>query len=371
MSPTRRLAASGLVIVGSALAFWSAVGGVAFQATAQAGAPTAPDLGTAKAFSVVGHETVTNTGPSVLGQSVGVYPGTAITGFPPGIVLPPATSHAADAVAQNALADAGAAYTTAAGLPPDETEPPGTDLVGRTLNGGVYKAASTMAVGGTVTLDGQDDPASVWVFQVGSGLNVASDTNIALVNGASACNIYWQVGSDAVIDTSTLSATTRAFRGNVIASGSVTVRTGTRVEGRAFALTGQVSLDTNTFTAPDCSTGGGSSSSAPGSSAPGSSGPGSSGPGSSGPGSTGPGSSGPGSTGPGSTGSGTGVAVTSAPVLAPPVLAPPISSRAFVPPAGLTGDSAPRGGNGDPLLWGAALLCIMGSLLLIVVRSPR
>ncbi|HSO50421.1 MAG TPA: ice-binding family protein, partial [Acidimicrobiia bacterium] len=82
--------------------------------------PTVP-LGTSANFSVLGSTTVTNTGDSVLAASAGVWAGTAITGFPPGIVQPPGTIEAGTPVAQQAQADLTAAYLNAEGRPINQT----------------------------------------------------------------------------------------------------------------------------------------------------------------------------------------------------------------------------------------------------------
>src|ERR1035441_7735688 len=71
-------------------------------------------LGSADAFGVLGASAVTNTGPSVVFQDLGVAPGTSITGFPPGMVL--GTIHDDDAVAMQAQADALTGYNFLAGL---------------------------------------------------------------------------------------------------------------------------------------------------------------------------------------------------------------------------------------------------------------
>jgi hypothetical protein len=201
-------------------------------------------LGTIGSYSVLGASTVTNTGPSVLQRDVGVSPGTAITGFPPGVTL--GALHAADAPAAQAQSDLGIAYDDAAGRAP--TASVAGDLVGQTLPGGVYKSTSALFVSGVLTLDGQGDPNTVFIFQVASTLITSSDSAIALVNGAQACNVFWQVGSSATL------GTTSTFVGTIMALTSISVTTGTAVQGRALARTGQVSLDSNVFTTPSCAT---------------------------------------------------------------------------------------------------------------------
>lgn len=201
-------------------------------------------LGTTESYSVLAGQTVTNTGTSVLASDLGVSPGTAITGFPPGIVL--GTVHAADAPASQAQSDLVVAYDDAAGRAP--TASVAGDLVGQTLPGGVYKSTGPLAVSGTLTLDAQNDPNTVFVFQVASTLTTASASNISLVNGAQACNVYWQVGSSATLGTAS------TFKGSILALTSITATTDATVEGRALARNGAVTLDNNVFTAPGCLT---------------------------------------------------------------------------------------------------------------------
>jgi hypothetical protein len=195
------------------------------------------NLGSAANFGVLAGSTVTNTGASVVTGSVGVSPGSAITGFPPGTVTGGAV-HAADAPAAQAQIDLTAAYTDAAG------RPPGTaisgDLGGRTLAPGVYTAATSIGITGTVTLNG----AGVYIFQIGSTLTTASSSQVVLTGGATAANVFWQVGSSATLGTGS------SFNGNILAQASVTETTGALLNGRALARTGAVTLDTNTDSLP-------------------------------------------------------------------------------------------------------------------------
>ena len=199
-------------------------------------------LGTAEAFGVLGASTVTNTGPTVITGSVGVSPGSAITGFPPGVAT--AALHTADAVALQAQNDATLAYNF---LAAQTCGTPLTgDLGGRTLTPGVYCFAAAAQLTGTVTLDGLGNPASTFIIQVGSALTTASASNVVLINGAQACNVWWQMGSSATLGTAT------AFSGTLVALASDTLTTGATLVGRALARTGAVTLDTNTVTIPTC-----------------------------------------------------------------------------------------------------------------------
>jgi ice-binding like protein len=199
-------------------------------------------LGTARAYSVLGGQTVTNTGPSILNRNLGVSPGSAITGFPPGTTL--GVTHAADAQAAQAQSDLVIAYNDAAGRAP--TAGVAGDLVGKTLVSGVYKSTGPLALSGTLTLDGQGNANAVYIFQVASTLITASASRVSLINGARACNVYWQVGSSATLGTGS------DFTGTIMALTSISVTTGTVVKGRALARNGQVSLDDNVFTTANC-----------------------------------------------------------------------------------------------------------------------
>lgn len=233
-NPTRWTAVVGLAAVTSTLLLVSLLS-VPSRAYA-AEAPVA--LGTAGTYSVLGGQTVTNTGPSALSGNLGVSPGTAITGFPPGTVG--GATHAGDAQAAQAQSDLVIAYNDAAGRA--ATAIVAGDLVGQTLTAGVYKSTSSLALSGTLTLDGQGNPNAVFIFQMASTLTTASASNVNLINGAQASNVFWQVGSSASL------GTTSSFTGTIMALTSITVTTGTVVKGRALAHNGAVTLDNNTFT---------------------------------------------------------------------------------------------------------------------------
>ena len=228
--------------------YWMAAG-VLGTITAFAGSPLQAKasilLGTAGNFSVLGGSTVTNTGSSVIDQGdVGVSPGSAITGFPPGLVVPPYTTHAADAVSDQAQSDLTTAYNAAVGLPPTQ-DLTGQNLGGLTLLPGVYFFSSSAQLTGTLTLNNQGDPNAQFVFQIGSTLTTASNSSVLTINGGSmpGCAVIWQVGSSATLGTGT------AFEGHILALTSITMTMGTTIlDGSALARNGAVTLDDNSIT---------------------------------------------------------------------------------------------------------------------------
>ena len=241
-----RLAAWPAVAVVGAIAIPTAIAIAIFSQSAIAA--TAPvGLGTAGSYAVLAGSTVTNTGPSVISGNLGVSPGTAVTGFPPGTVNS-GTIHAADAAAGDAQADLTTAYNDAAGRVKSASIG-GFIGAGHTFAPGVYNATSSLDVGGSLTLDAQGDPNAVFIFQAGSTLGTDTGTTIRLTNGAQACNVFWQVGSSATL------ATGSTFQGTILALTSITVQTGDTITGRALARNGAVTLDDDTITAPGCTTG--------------------------------------------------------------------------------------------------------------------
>jgi Ice-binding-like/Bacterial Ig-like domain len=193
-------------------------------------------------FTVLAGSTVTNTGSTVVSGDVGVSPGTAVTGFPPG--LSGGTIHSADGAAGRAQATLKAAYIDAAERS-GSTSVAG-DLVGRTFIAGVYKSTSSLAVSGDVTLDAQGNSAAVFIFQIASTLMTGSGSHVILANGAKACNVFWQVGSSATLGTNSV------FKGNILALTSITITTGVNMEGRALARNGAVTLDSDVITGCTC-----------------------------------------------------------------------------------------------------------------------
>jgi uncharacterized repeat protein (TIGR01451 family) len=206
-----------------------------------ASAATAPvPLGTAANFAVLAGSTITNTGPTTIGGDVGLSPGTAVTGFPPGHV--DGTIHAADAVALQAKTDLTAAYANAAARPVTATVP--VELGGTTKTAGVYDSpAGTFGITGKLTLDAQGDSSAVFIFKAASTLITAAASSVTLINGAQASNVFWLVGSSATLGVGS------TLRGTILALTSITVTTGTTIDGRALARNAAVTLDSDTISA--------------------------------------------------------------------------------------------------------------------------
>jgi hypothetical protein len=212
----------------------------ATPAAAVAGTPVG--LGAAAPFAVLAGTTITNTGPSTVSGDIGVSPGSAITGFPPGTVVN-GVLHAADTTADGAQLSLTTAYNDAATRVPT-TVLASSDLTGLTLTPGIYRATSSLGLTGTVTLDAENDINAVFIFQAGSTLITETNSTVSLIRSAQACNVFWQVGSSATVRANAV------FVGTILALTSATLETGATVTGRVLARNGAATLDSNSITPP-------------------------------------------------------------------------------------------------------------------------
>jgi hypothetical protein len=185
---------------------------------------------------------VTSTGLTTVTGDLGVSPGTAVAGFPPGVLV--GTEHAGDPAAALALAASSTAYRDAAA----RTLCPVTiagNLGGMTLAPGLYKSTSSLEISsGDLTLDAGGMASAVWIFQMASTLTTTTGRQVILAGGARSANVFWQVGSSATLGSSS------AFRGTIMADQSITLTTGATLDGRALARIGAVTLDANTVVRP-------------------------------------------------------------------------------------------------------------------------
>jgi hypothetical protein len=197
-------------------------------------------LASAGTYGVLGASTVTSADLTVINGNLGVSPGTAYTGFPPGIVN--GTIHAGDAVSAKAAADLGVAYNDAASRKNPTLLP--ADIGGQTYPAGLYNAPTTLGISGTLTLDGKNDPNGVFIFQIPSTLTTSVDSAVVLTNKANPCNVFWQVGSSATLNTASV------FVGTIMATASISVGTGSTVTGRLLAENGAVTLLSDAISVP-------------------------------------------------------------------------------------------------------------------------
>jgi hypothetical protein len=193
-------------------------------------------------FEILAGSTVTSTGATSITGDLGVSPGTAVTGFPPGVLI--GTLHAGNPTAAQAQLALTAAYNDAAGRSAGAIGIAG-NLGGKTLAPGVYKSTSSLEISsGDLTLDAKGNANAVFIFEMGSTLVTTVGRKVILAGGARAANIIWQVGSSATLGVSSV------FKGNILAMASITVNTGASVEGRLLARTGAVTLDSNVAVMP-------------------------------------------------------------------------------------------------------------------------
>ena len=200
-------------------------------------------LGTACSFGILAATpAVANSGPTDVTGDIGIWPAASITGFPPGTLT--GTEYAGDAVAQTAQGDLTTAYNYAAAAPGGAILT--ADIGGQTLAPGVYKTTSaqpSLGITGNLTLSGN----GVYIFQIVSTLTTAANnSDVILSGGATAQDVFWQVGSSATLGTTT------TFQGIIMAQASISLDTGAILNGSALARTGAVTLLSNPVNVPPC-----------------------------------------------------------------------------------------------------------------------
>ena len=209
------------------------------EATGQA----AVNLGAASSYAILAATTVTAPGTIAVNGDLGLYPGTSISGFPPSTVN--GTTNLGNPASQAAQGSLLSAYNALFDLPPGVAV--AGNIGGTTLTPNLYTSTSTLAVSsGNLTLDAQGNPNAVWIFQIGTALDVTPGLQVILINGAQASNVFWQVGSSATIDT------TAVMQGNILAGVSITTNGGAVLNGRALAMIGQVTAGASSAALPVC-----------------------------------------------------------------------------------------------------------------------
>ena len=200
--------------------------------------PLAVDLTCAEGFAVIAGSTITSTGPSIINGDVAMSPGSALIGFPPGVIN--GTVHVNDTIANDSKGCLTAAFNDAAGRAPGTSV--SGNIGGQTLTPGVYTAGSGLAVSsGNLTLDAQGDANGVFIFQIPTTFTMTSGLQVVLSGNAQAKNVFWQVGSSATI------GTTAIMMGIIMADQSITLETGAVLNGAVLARIAAVSLDSSTI----------------------------------------------------------------------------------------------------------------------------
>ena len=223
--------------------------------------PLAPvNLGSAANFVVLAGADVSNSPTSAITGDVGASPiaGSGITGFggtevtgtiyttsaggPAGSVPDATRLTAAKGAMTIAIGDANGRTPIPVGA--HYLNPGASNLGGLNLAGGLYKFTGAAAITGSdLTLTGSAN--DVWIFQIGSTLTVGNGIKVTLAGGAQAANIFWSATSGAPI------GTTAEMKGTILSDAAVTLNTGAKLVGRAFAFTAGITLLSNTITRPD------------------------------------------------------------------------------------------------------------------------
>ena len=211
-------------------------------------AQSIPPLGNAASFAVLGGTAITATGPVVISGNVGVSPGSAVTGFPPGQVINGQIFTGVGSLAGPAKVSARDAYNNLKG----QACPSANNLTGKilgqtpgflSLNPGVYCFDTSAQLNAILTLNDGGDPNAIFIFQIGTTLTTASSSVVQMSSGGRGTNVYWQVGTSATIGTST------TFRGHIIADTSITLTTSASTDGRVYALDGAATIDSTSINA--------------------------------------------------------------------------------------------------------------------------
>lgn len=192
--------------------------------------PQAPVLlASASAYSILGATSVTVSGNSVFSASVGVSPGKQIGGFPPAMAL--GGLHPGDAEANQAQVDLAAAYEDAANRTAGAVALP-ANLNGKTIAPGIHRSVGSVSVSSAVTLDGGNNPDSIFVLQVNG--DVSARGKIRLINMADPNRIFWQISGSVTLGAST------EFAGMMLAAGQIDLGRNVRLVGRALTTLGSV-----------------------------------------------------------------------------------------------------------------------------------
>lgn len=208
-------------------------------------------LASADGFSVFAGAAITNVGRSFINGKIGVDPGTAITGNETIFRNEAATGTAAEIKAETNLV-LPSLIAANSEITRQKTETGFTsiaaELGAQTVCPGIYKSDAAFGLTGILTLDGNNDPDSIFIFITPAAITTAAASKIILRNGAAAGNIFWQSGAAATLGASSF------FKGTILAEAAITAGNGVHVHGRLLSKSAAVTLDRNCIIVPDLDT---------------------------------------------------------------------------------------------------------------------
>lgn len=199
-------------------------------------------LGKASSYALIAGGGIINNGQSKINGELGISP--LISFIDNGLLAVKGDYHFGDPGVIAAQADVTAAYNIAVSETPTVTVP--VELGGQTLLPGIYTNVSGFTINGTLNLDAQNNPNALFIIKSPVALTTGASSKINLLNGAQACNIFWQVAT-----TSSLGAASD-FKGNLLGKGAFTSAAGTSVQGRVLIGTGSITLNSTEITRPEC-----------------------------------------------------------------------------------------------------------------------
>ena len=222
-----------------------------------AAGPAVVNLGSTAHFTILAGAAITTTGGGLIHGDVGASP---ISGSAVGVTdaqvdgiiycvdnSGPSGSVNDPTLLTTAKGDLTTAYNEARDRTPvpvgDFLNPGAGNIGGMNLAPGLYKFTGTAFITGSdLTLTG--GPDDVWIFQIAADLQVGSAIQVILAGGAQARNIFWQVGTSAIIETFA------KFKGTILADQAIVMKTSSTMEGRALAFTAGVTYNGDSGSLP-------------------------------------------------------------------------------------------------------------------------
>lgn len=196
----------------------------------------APDLGTASTFAIfTGVGAFDNVGASHITGDIGTNVG-AFTGFPPGNVI--GQIQVANSASAQAATDVDVAYSYL-------SEKTCGIVIGTTLGGGqiltpnVYCLGAASTLNGDLILDGQGNSNALFIFKIDGALSTSTFSNIVLINGATLCNVFWQINGQFTLGDSSV------FRGTLLVNGAISLLEASSLYGRGLSRAGKIALHNN------------------------------------------------------------------------------------------------------------------------------